>query len=232
MDNKISEDFILTLVNSLQYLCNGYVKYTNEVQVTGQLYVSVDAKETTEYVVNEKLCKASSGKVDIISNSFHVGRTSSNLENDDVKQELVDTVYSEVTNKMDSLLHVQSNASRLPLDRRDDPVKVVSTKIQSAGFSDQQNNGNSSCTPDNNEISSNYIDTEEVILEGVSDDTVDTSEKEGCMNSPAATMVKDYELQFTNINNGDSTLLESLKRPKLKKGKIFSICPKIHIKQI
>ena len=86
MDYTNSEDFILALIKSLQSLCNGYVKYINEVQVTGQLYVCVDAEETTEYVLNEKLCKASSGKVDIISNSCYVQRTpTSNLENVNVK---------------------------------------------------------------------------------------------------------------------------------------------------
>ena len=168
MDNKNSEDFILTLVGSLQSLCKGYVNYINEVQVTGQLYVSVDGEETTEYVVNEKLCKASNGKVDIISNSFYVeGTPTSNLENVNVKQELVNTVYSEVTNKVDPLLHVQSNASCLPLDKICDSVKGISTKIQYTGFLDQQNNGKTSCTPENNVISSNCSDKAEAALEGV-----------------------------------------------------------------
>ena len=233
MDNKNFEDFILTLVRSLQSLCNGHVKYTNEVQVTGQLYLSVDAEETTEYVINEKLCKASSGKVDIISNSFYVQRTPTcNVENVNVKQELVDTAYSEVTNKVVPLLDVQSNASRLPLDLIGEPVKGISKKIQSTDFSDQQNNEKSSCTPDDNEISSNCTGTNKVVLEGVSDGTVDMSEIEGCMNSPAATNVKDYGLQIANINNDDNTLLESLKRPMLKKGKMFSVSSKIDIKQI
>ena len=137
MDTKNSEDFFLTLVRSLHSLCNGYVKYINEVQVTGKLYISVDAEVTAECLVNEMLRKASSEKVDIITNSFYFQRPPI------------------------------SNASRLPLDKRRDPVKGISTKIQSAGFSDQQNNEKTSCNPENNDISSNCSGTDNAVLEGV-----------------------------------------------------------------
>ena len=221
MDSKDSVDFFVTLVKTLQSLCNGYVKFINQVHVTGHLVVSVDAEETIEYVVNEKLRKASSGIVDIVSNSFHAQKLpESNLVTVDVKDEIVDNEYSEVMNNVDQLIDVQSNTSGLPLDKSGDLVKGIS-KIQSTGISDQQNNEQTSCTTDINEVSSNCSHTEEAGLEAVSDGEVEMFDIKGCMNSQAATNVKDCGPQITIIYNGDNdnTLMES----ELKKGKRFSV---------
>ena len=72
MDYTKSTKFIASLSKVLQSLCSGYVEFSDYVQITGQLYLSVDTKQTIEYVVDEKLNKKSNkDSVSYSSNSFH-----------------------------------------------------------------------------------------------------------------------------------------------------------------
>ena len=71
MDETSSLKFSKSHAEFLQYLCNGLVSFRKTVIITGHMYVTIDAGENLEYVVNEKLLKIDGeDTVNYISNSF------------------------------------------------------------------------------------------------------------------------------------------------------------------
>lgn len=70
MDQESATKFIASLTEYLQSLCSNYVDYSNWVQVTGNLFISVDTGNIVEYIINEKLTKPDENSITLTSKSF------------------------------------------------------------------------------------------------------------------------------------------------------------------
>ena len=226
MDNNTSEDFILTLVRSLQSLCKGYVTFFNQIQVTGHLYLSVDTEETIEYVVNEKMCKAHNGIVDTISNSFHAQRIQTShvspAEPVNVKYESIDC--NDII-RTQAFLTVNKTSIK-PLGNQ--PKNISSSshiKTQNIELSDKCSNKNKEqphCQ-ENNYISIDLNDPDEtgLLIDG-SDPEDAISKQKSDMNSCIQGEMKDHRPKFdTRICEDERDPVEYFSSKHLEKSKIL-----------
>ena len=70
MDQDVSNKFLATLAEMMQYCCNKYVDFQHFTLVTGSFYLSIDDGEKTEFILNEKLYTTDRNRVIYLSNSY------------------------------------------------------------------------------------------------------------------------------------------------------------------
>ncbi|XP_050398158.1 uncharacterized protein LOC126816058 isoform X3 [Patella vulgata] len=71
MNTEAASNFINSLVRNLQVLCHSNVDFSEDVEVIGHIYLSVDKSKKFNYIVNEKVCKSDDSSTVFVSNSFH-----------------------------------------------------------------------------------------------------------------------------------------------------------------
>ncbi|KAK6185735.1 hypothetical protein SNE40_007903 [Patella caerulea] len=71
MNNKSAVEFINSVVRNLQVLCHSNVDFSEDVEVIGHIYLSVDKSKKFNYILNEKVCKSDNSSTVFVSNSFH-----------------------------------------------------------------------------------------------------------------------------------------------------------------
>ncbi|ESO96812.1 hypothetical protein LOTGIDRAFT_231651 [Lottia gigantea] len=71
MNTDKASNFINSLVRNLQVLCHSNVDFSDNVEVIGHIYLSVDKSKKFNYIVNEKVCKNDDSSTVFVSNSFH-----------------------------------------------------------------------------------------------------------------------------------------------------------------
>ena len=84
MKGSTSEKFISSLSEFIQYLCSRYVTFDSDIVLQGHLYLSVDADDKTQFVVNEKLKTSDQNRVIHVSHSHQSNDSSLKPSNNGV----------------------------------------------------------------------------------------------------------------------------------------------------
>ncbi|XP_050398190.1 uncharacterized protein LOC126816064 isoform X2 [Patella vulgata] len=85
MNNKSAVEFINSVVRNLQVLCHSNVDFSEDVEVIGHIYLSVDKSKKFNYILNEKVCKSDNSSTVFVSNSFHADQNEK-TDSDSAKQ--------------------------------------------------------------------------------------------------------------------------------------------------
>ncbi|XP_076464286.1 uncharacterized protein LOC143296310 isoform X1 [Babylonia areolata] len=72
MDDDKASRFISSLVKSIQALCNGFVEFSNSIEVVGHIHLNIDRNLKLDYVLTEEVSKSvSEGSTVFSSHSYH-----------------------------------------------------------------------------------------------------------------------------------------------------------------
>ena len=82
-DTNISVKFLTSIAEFMQSLCNKNLQFDTSTLVTGQLYLSFDNGEKTEFIINEKVCTSDEKDFMFLSNSFDSVKNPHKYTNDD-----------------------------------------------------------------------------------------------------------------------------------------------------
>ena len=124
-DNDKTNHFITTLKYYLQLLCNDCVDFNSSVMLTGNIFVTVDAGNCIEYVVNEKVCKANGNEAVFMSNSFQCLPEKVRME--EIPEEELSVSFNNTRNELPMSI-IESEANPKPI--KNDPVAQYSSHTQ------------------------------------------------------------------------------------------------------
>ena len=140
MDYKTSTKFISSLAKIMQSLCNGYVEFIDNVQVTGHLYLSIDASKTIEYYVDETVTKSKDSDVVFKSNSFHaqlLDKCVQVKENKDIvkNENNLTLLPNDAYKNKDEGLVCKSSSSQIQeeVDNPEDVSQLFDSELKNAG---------------------------------------------------------------------------------------------------